>query len=74
MLELMISLFIFMILTFNLKQMIKQKFYTPMQGRSVQKSVQTKNGITLIFEGNTVTVLVDPKHKIKTYFREGVEL
>lgn len=45
-----------------------------MQGRSVQKSVQTKNGITLIFEGNTVTVLVDPKHKIKTYFREGVEL
>ena len=38
--------------------MIKQKFSTPAQGARVQRSTQTKNGITLILESNTVTVEV----------------
>ena len=55
--------------------MIKQKFSTPAQGARVQRSTQTKNGITLIVEPNNITVLVESKSKkFNNDFRNGVEL
>ena len=54
--------------------MIKEKFSIPAQGVRVQKTTQIKNGITLIFESNTVTVLYAPERKIFNNFRKGVEL
>lgn len=54
--------------------MLKQKFSTPVQGTRVQRSVQTKGGITLILEPKSVTVIVEPERKVKNDFREGVEL
>ena len=54
--------------------MIKQKFSTPVQGTRVQRSTQTKGGITLIVERKNITVIVEPERKIFNDFREGVEL
>jgi hypothetical protein len=54
--------------------MIKEKFSIPAQGVRVQKTTQIKNGITLILESNTATVLIQPEIKILTDFRKGVEL
>jgi hypothetical protein len=44
--------------------MIKQKFSMAAQGVRVQKTTQIKNGITLIVENNTATVLIKQELKI----------
>jgi hypothetical protein len=54
--------------------MIKQKFSVPAQGVRVKKTTQIKNGITLIVENNTATVLIQPERKILNDYRKGVEL
>jgi hypothetical protein len=54
--------------------MIKEKFSIPAQGVRVQKTTQIKNGITLIVENNTVTVIIQPELKIFNDYRKGVEL
>ena len=58
--------------------MIKQIFRKPAQGAQVQKSIQTKGGITVIADKETITVIVQSVKEQNLFasndFRKGVEL